>query len=72
MRLPRKERQYFRSKIESLFMDTLEDVYMYMYNLGDRQNYIENIYKRTLVMREFTRFLYKGTHLMKDIFYLDI
>jgi hypothetical protein len=34
--MPRKERQYFRAKIETLFMDLMEDVYKFMYNLGDR------------------------------------
>lgn len=72
MKLPRKERYYFRDKIEILLMDILEHVYMYMYNLWERQVHIEEIYSKVLVAREFTRFLYKSSKIMKDWFYLDI
>lgn len=72
MKLPRKERYYFRDKIEILLMDILEHVYMYMYNLWERQIHIEEIYSKVLVAREFTRFLYKSSKIMKDGFYLDV
>lgn len=72
MKLPRKERQYFREKIEQLFMECLEHTYMYMYNLWERKKHIEYMYEKILVMREFTRFLYRSSLMMKDTFYLDI
>ncbi|MDD5770415.1 MAG: hypothetical protein PHE25_05595 [Candidatus Gracilibacteria bacterium] len=38
IKLPKKERFYFRDKIERIFLDTLEILYKYKYNLDDRKN----------------------------------
>jgi hypothetical protein len=33
LKLPKKERYFLREKIERLFLDILEKLYFYMYNL---------------------------------------
>ncbi len=58
MKMPRKERYYFRDKIERLYMDLLEDIYKYMYNIWNRKEVMENVFNKVLVIREFSRLLY--------------
>lgn len=58
MKMPRKERYYFRDKIERLYMDLLEDIYKYMYNIWSRKEVMENVFNKVLVIREFSRLLY--------------
>lgn len=72
IKMPRKERYYFREKIEKIYMDMLENVYKYMYNLEDRKELIKNIQDKVFVLREFTRFLYKIGRIRNDNYYLDL
>ena len=58
MKMPRKERYYFRDKIERLYMDLLEDIYKYMYNIWNRKEVMENVFNKVLVIREFLILLY--------------
>lgn len=72
LKLPRKERYFFREKIEKLFLDLFEQVYIFMYNLWDRKIIIKDIFNRVMVLREFTRFLYKLWKIKNDNVYLDL
>lgn len=72
LKLPKKERYYFRDKIEKVFMDLLFDVYSYMYNLWDRKILIGEIFKKSLILREYGRFLYKLWKIKNDTVFLDI
>gem|GEM_PF-2532627 len=59
IKMPKKERYYFRDKIEKLFMELLQFVYEFMYNLENRKLLIKQIFNKVMILREFTRFLYK-------------
>lgn len=72
MRIPKKERYYIRWKIENLFLDVLEKVYMYMYNLWDRKDLIKSIFSNIMVIREFCRFLYKDQKITNANVFLDL
>lgn len=72
LKLPKKERYFFREKIEKQFLDLFEQVYIYMYNLWDRKIIIKNIFNITMILREFTRFLYKLWKIKNDNVYLDL
>ena len=72
MRLPKKERYYLRSKIETLFLDILEKIYKYMYNLSDRRDLIKSIFWEVMIIREFCRFLYKDQKITSSNVYLDL
>ena len=72
LKLPKKERYFFREKIERLFLDLFEQVYSYMYNLWDRGLLIKEIFNKVLILREFTRFLYKLWKIKNDNIYLDL
>lgn len=72
MKLPKKERYYFREKVEKIFMNLFEDVYKYMYNLWDRSILIENIFSKTLILREFFRLLYKIWIIKNDNVFIDL
>jgi hypothetical protein len=72
LKLPRKERYFFREKKERLFLDLFEEVYFYMYNLWNREIIIKNIFNKIMILREFTRFLYKLWKIKNDNVYLDL
>lgn len=72
MRLPKKERYYFREKFERLFMDLFEYVYKYMYNLEDRKIIIENIFSASIILREYFRFFYKIWIIKNDNVFIDL
>jgi len=72
MRLPKKERYYFREKFERLFMDLLEYVYKYMYNLEDRKVIIEKIFSVSIILREYFRFFYKIWVIKNDNVFIDL
>lgn len=72
LKLPKKQRYFFREKIERLFLDLFEEVYKYMFDLTDRKIVIQDIFNKTLILREFTRFLYKQWKIQNDNIYLDL
>lgn len=72
LKLPKKERYFFREKIERLFLDLFELIYEYMYDLWDRKVLIKDIFKKVMILREFTRFLYKMWKIRNDNVYLDL
>lgn len=72
MRLPKKERYYLRSKIETLFLDILEKVYRYMYNLSERKELIKSIFSEVMIVREFCRFLYKDQKITNANVYANL
>ncbi len=72
IKMPRKERYYFRDKIEIVFMDMMEQVYRYMYNLWNRKTIIELIFEKVIIIREFTRFLHKIWKIANDNVFLDL
>lgn len=72
LRLPKKQRYFFREKLERLFFDLFENVYKYMYNIWDRKDLIEKIFSSCMVLREFFRFLYKIWKIKNDNVYLDL
>jgi len=72
IKMPKKERYYFRDKIEKLFMDLLQFVYEFMYNLENRKLLIKQIFNKVMILREFTRFLYKIWKIRNDNVYLDL
>ena len=72
IKLPRKERYYFRDKIERLYMDLLEDIYKYMYNIWSRKDSMQNVFDKVLVIREFSRLLYTMWIKNSDLSFLDL
>ena len=72
IKLPRKERYYFRDKIERLYMDLLEDIYKYMYNIWSRKDSMQNVFDKVLVIREFSRLLYTMWIKNSDLAFLDL
>lgn len=72
LRLPKKQRYFFREKIERLFFDTFEIVFKYKYNLWERNIFITEIFNNTLLLKEFFRMFYNIWKIKWDIFYLDI
>jgi len=72
MKLPKKERYYFREKVEKVFMDLFEDIYKYMYNLSNRSLLIENIFSKSIILREYFRFLYKMWIIKNDNIFIDL
>jgi len=72
LKLPKKERYFFREKIERLFLDLFEQVYNYMYNIWDRKNLIESIFNKSIILREFFRLLYKIWKIKNDNIYLNL
>jgi len=72
LRLPKKERYFFREKIERLFLDTFEIVFKYKYNLWERTIFITEIFNNTLLLKEFFRMFYNIWKIKWDIFFLDI
>ena len=72
IKLPRKERYYFRDKIERLYMDLLEDIYKYMYNIWSRKDSMQNVFDKVLVIREFSRLLYTMWIKNSDLVFLDL
>ena len=72
MKLPKKERYFLRGKIEKIFLDLLELIYEYMYDLWDRKILIKDIFKKVMILREFTRFLYKMWKIKNDNVYLEL
>lgn len=72
MKLPKKERYFLREKIEKIFLDLFENTYEYMYNLWDRKILIKEIFNKIMILREFTRFLYKMWKIKNDNIYLDL
>lgn len=72
MKLPKKDRYFLREKIERLFLNLFEDVYSYMYNLGDRKEELQNIFKNSMLLREYFRLLYKIWKIKNENVYLDI
>lgn len=72
LRLPKKQRYFFREKIERLFFDTFEIVFKYKYNLWERNIFITEIFNNTLLLKEFFRMFYNTWKIKWDIFYLDI
>lgn len=72
LRLQKKERYFFREKIERLFLDTFELVFTYKYNLWDRNYLISNIFNNILLLKDFFKILYNIWKIKWDIFYLDI
>ena len=59
IRLPKKERFFFREKIERIFLNLFEDTYSYMYNLWNRKEELEKIFRNCMLLREYFRLLYK-------------
>ena len=72
IRLPKKQRYYFREKIEKIFIETLEFIYKYKYNLWDRKEIIEKIFSNSIILREFFRLLYNLRIILNDNIYIDI
>ncbi len=72
LRLQKKERYFFREKIERLFLDTFELVFTYKYNLWDRNYIISKIFNNILLLKDFFKILYNIWKIKWDIFYLDI
>ena len=72
MKLPKKERYYFREKVEKIFMNLFEDIYKYMFNLWDRSILIENIFSASIILREYFRFLYKIWIIENDNIFIDL
>lgn len=72
MKLPKKERYYFREKVEKIFMNLFEDIYKYMFNLWDRSILIENIFSASIILREYFRFLYKIWIIKNDNIFIDL
>ena len=72
MKLPKKERYFLREKIEKIFLDLFELIYEYMYNLWDRKILIKEVFKKVMILREFTRFLYKMWKIKNDNIYLNL
>jgi hypothetical protein len=72
MRTPKQERMYIREKIEKLFLEILENIYCFMYNIWDRKTNIDKLFNTCLLNREFIRFLYKIGIIQKDTVYLDM
>jgi len=50
LKLPKKERYFFREKIERLFLDLFEQIYIYMYDLWDREKTIKLIFNKTMTL----------------------
>lgn len=72
MKLPKKQRYYFREKFERIFMDLFEYIYKYMYNLEDRKMAIEKIFSSSIILREYSRFFYKIWIIKNDNVYMDL
>jgi len=72
LKLPKKERYFLREKIERLFLNLFEQVYVYMYNLWERIVVIQKIFDKVLILREFNRLLYKMWKIKNDNIYLDL
>lgn len=72
LKLPKKQRYFFREKLERLFFEIFENVYKYMYNIWNRKELIEKIFSNCMVLREFFRFLYKIWKIKNDNVYLDL
>jgi len=72
MKVAKKERYFFRQKVEKIFLDLFELVYEYMYNLWERKSLINSIFKKVMILREYTRFLYKMWKINNENIYLDL
>lgn len=72
IRLPKKERFYFRQKIENLMLDILESVYSYKYNFTERKSLIVKIKNKAILVREFVRMLYNSRRISNDNVYIDL
>ena len=72
MKLPKKERYFLRESIERLFIETLKQIYNYMYNIWNRKEIIKNIFSNVMIIREFTRFLYKIGKIQNDNIFMDL
>jgi hypothetical protein len=68
----KKERYFFREKLERLFLDLFEYIYKYMYNLWDRKELIEIIFNKVMILREFYRLLYKIWKVKNHNIYLEL
>jgi hypothetical protein len=55
-----------------LFMDLMEDVYKFMYNLGDRWELMDRAFGKALILREYCRFLYSFGLKKRDVMFLDL
>jgi len=53
-------------------MELLQFVYEFMYNLENRKLLIKQIFNKVMILREFTRFLYKIWKIRNDNVYLDL
>jgi hypothetical protein len=69
--MPKIERRYFREKIETMYMGLLGLVYEYMYVPQTRADTIKKINQHCLILREYTRFLYKLGKIKNDTVFLD-
>jgi hypothetical protein len=71
IKMPKIERRYFREKIEKMMMNMLALIYEFMYSTQTRKESIDQIMQQSLIVREFTRFLYKLGKIKNDNVYLD-
>lgn len=69
--MPKIERRYFREKIEKMMINLLGYLYEYMYIPATRSNTIKKISESSLIIREYTRFLYKLGKIKNDNVFLD-
>ncbi len=72
IKLPKKQRYFFREKLEKIFLDNLELIYKYKYDLDDRKILIQKIFSYSLILREFCRMLYNNSIIKNDNVYLDL
>jgi len=71
IKMPKIERRYFREKIEKMMINLLGYIYEYMYIPATRSTTIKKISESSLIIREYTRFLYKLGKIKNDNVFLD-
>jgi hypothetical protein len=50
----------------------LEKLYFYMYNLWNRQDNIEEVFAKSMILREYFRLLYRMWKIKNKNVYLDL
>ena len=72
VRMPKKDRFYFREKTERLMLDTLEDVYRYSYHPAARHETAVRMSLNVLIFRDFLRLAFDSNMGIPPGTYLQI
>lgn len=68
----KKERFFIREKVEKVFLNILEKIYDFMYNLDERDITIRYIFNKLLILKEFFVFIHFEVELLKETVYIDL